>query len=830
MDPSGTDRSSSSSMNTSFEHILLHPSEFRNSYEIRTSQSLTSILNSPDSSFIDSIFAKLNRGFYSGFEFSPFAKEVTSEDFVPYLTKVAPLLNEKSQLEALKPQQALEKFTTERCYEVIPEPFFEKNFDLSRALEEQNSEYQETLSNYVDMADFCIFKKLSEKWEEFLNATFDMQRLESEVSEVLGTVKQLKGVLDFMNQTQAKKALKLIQLQTRKQNLEKVNERLELIVAAKKTQPTVQQLLSTGYYSQSINLILKTQNILVTKLKGVQCVRHDQKQLEGIKDAVDKMLEQEFTQFFLEMFIKRVFEQSEKLVKMLKNNVAYENLGKVFPKDLDKKRVEDLIDNKVSSGQLQESLNAMNTYIIDQGKEHFKYLFSKLGVYKTDENSKWEYISHPHLIIVLSAINALFQECLSNWSQLGKTLMEKLGCNHAATYLQMKTNLEDPLLLSELQKIETTLSGLFFGKVVRIFKVKVKQSGSFSVKDIQELHFQVNTLSKNWSYFSGEVGNSVTAMMEILEKKFVEEFHNKKLSELSALLDGEIWNKVEVPKEIMDRILERRQEAARIGGVKLVDPNFTATSALLMFDKIMYEYLKLVENLRIPQEPTKKLLGILKYFNSKTQNLILEAGATNLRLKTISSKHLGLAAQSVQFVLEELVYIEVRLENKVEDYKALVVPQLTVVKQELDSHLNNIYNKLSQIIIDRVNKKCETTSQEGKWEVMVNPSQLDKDYYVNYISNDITTMHGILASVLSTQQLHTVFSRILNSIRPALLSMYDSIPINSEIAAQRVKNDIEVFISVLKEKLSEPIQSEIDDLNEALKSPLSKALSVLNVS
>lgn len=406
-------------------------------------------------------------------------------------------------------------------------------------------------------------------------------------------------------------------------------------------------------------------------------------------------------------------------------------------------------------------------------------------------------------------------------SIFGTVVLNKLGAEGELSYFDLKqmlyTQTNSRQIISDLNQFESTLAGLFFNKYSKILKVRGDAIKSLSIDDIYELYEQIDKLSTVWKNFSSQQCNSALSNFLQLQKDYITAFHDRKLGELSALLEGENWVKVDVPGDMMKMIMDRRSEAARIGGMKLETPDFSATACLLMFYKILYEYVKMCEELQNPNEVGGRMVELLKFYNSKTFYLIASAGATQFRLKTITSKHLGLSAQGITFILEELPYIEMRLSSRVKDYSTLIGPELESAKSDLDVHLHEVYNKVTRIITDRVSKKCELAVKDARWEMMISPNQMDKEYYINQIAADVSSMSSILSTVLNNTQMQIVFSQIFGSIQDSLLRLYRQINIDSYTPAQRVKNDTQQLIMILREKLVSCIQEFNEDLEEKLQ-------------
>lgn len=283
------------------------------------------------------------------------------------------------------------------------------------------------------------------------------------------------------------------------------------------------------------------------------------------------------------------------------------------------------------------------------------------------------------------------------------------------------------------------------------------------------------------------------------------------------MLDGENWVKVEVPEEIMKFIMDRRGEASKIAGIKLETPEITATGSLLVFYKIIYEYVKLAEDLHIASDCASRLVEILKFYNEKTHELIVEAKAVPTKFTKVTAKHLGLSVQGLSLILQELPYVENRLSSKIKDFGVLVQAEFNLTRQNYSFHISAIYEKLSNIIKNRVEEHCRVALTEAKWETMISPSQIDSNYYLKQISTDLTSMHSILLTVLNSNQIVEVFTAILQALAENLLTLFGKIKIDNYVPAQRVKNDTQQLLILLREKFSNSLLEPLEELEDRLQ-------------
>jgi len=274
---------------------------------------------------------------------------------------------------------------------------------------------------------------------------------------------------------------------------------------------------------------------------------------------------------------------------------------------------------------------------------------------------------------------------------------------------------------------------------------------------------------------------------------------------------------VDFAEETVKFIMDRRGEASKIAGIKLESPELSATASLIIFYKILYEYIRLSEDLQISLEVSTKLIEILKLFNKRTYELIVEAQAVPQKFTKVTAKHLGLSVQGLCLILQELPYIENRLNSRVKDFSAVVLSDFNAARQDFVSHLKAIYEKLSNIIKTRVEDHCKNALVEAKWDTMISPSQIETTYYIKQITTDLTSMHSILLTVLNSNQIFEVFTAILEALSDNLMELYSKIKIDGYIPAQRVKNDVQQLLIILREKFSSSLLEPLEELEDRLQ-------------
>ena len=160
MEPQNSNRSSSSSVSGSVDKASNGPPSLHSPSQYRTSQSLTSVINTPEGSIFEYIYDYIYKSFTFGVEPSAILQDIDPKDFNPYLNKIIPYFKEKNVQEIKRNSN---EYTVQRCYEEIPKVFFAEDFNVESFLDENVLNQNEMISTYLDITDVSIFTKISDK-------------------------------------------------------------------------------------------------------------------------------------------------------------------------------------------------------------------------------------------------------------------------------------------------------------------------------------------------------------------------------------------------------------------------------------------------------------------------------------------------------------------------------------------------------------------------------------------------------------------------------------------------------------------------------------------
>ncbi|XP_062162661.1 vacuolar protein sorting-associated protein 54, chloroplastic isoform X3 [Alnus glutinosa] len=135
------------------------------------------------------------------------------------------------------------------------------------------------------------------------------------------------------------------------------------------------------------------------------------------------------------------------------------------------------------------------------------------------------------------------------------------------------------------------------------------------------------------------------------------------------------------------------------------DVGYHMVNCGLILLKMLSEYIDMNNFLpALSSEIVHRVVEILKFFNTRTCQLVLGAGAMQVSgLKSITSKHLALASQVISFTYAIIPDIRRILFLKVpETRKALLLLENDRVAQDFKVHRDEIHTKLIQIMRERL--------------------------------------------------------------------------------------------------------------------------------
>uniref|UniRef100_A0A8B9FXT3 Vacuolar protein sorting-associated protein 54 n=1 Tax=Amazona collaria TaxID=241587 RepID=A0A8B9FXT3_9PSIT len=224
----------------------------------------------------------------------------------------------------------------------------------------------------------------------------------------------------------------------------------------------------------------------------------------------------------------------------------------------------------------------------------------------------------------------------------------------------------------------------------------------------------------------GRKSMSLRGALQSQANRFVNRFHEERKTKLSLLLDNERWKQAEVPAEFQDLVdsvsdgrisLPEKKPAAteerKPAEFLIVEGQKYATvGTVLLLIRIILEYCQCVDNIpSITTDMLTRLSDLLKYFNSRSCQLVLGAGALQVvGLKTITTKNLALSSRCLQLIVHYIPIIRAHFEARLQPKQYSMLRHFDHITKDYHDHVAEISAKLVAImdsLFDKLLSKYE---------------------------------------------------------------------------------------------------------------------------
>ncbi|XP_067148897.1 vacuolar protein sorting-associated protein 54 isoform X2 [Apteryx mantelli] len=263
----------------------------------------------------------------------------------------------------------------------------------------------------------------------------------------------------------------------------------------------------------------------------------------------------------------------------------------------------------------------------------------------------------------------------------------------------------------------------------------------------------------------GRKSMSLRGALQSQANKFVNRFHEERKTKLSLLLDNERWKQAEVPAEFQDlvdsvsdgRISLPEKKAAAAEERKPAEflivegQKYATVGTVLLLIRIILEYCQCVDNIpSITTDMLTRLSDLLKYFNSRSCQLVLGAGALQVvGLKTITTKNLALSSRCLQLIVHYIPIIRAHFEARLQPKQFSMLRHFDHITKDYHDHIAEISAKLVAIMDSLFDKLL------SKYEVKAPvPSACFRN-----ICKQMAKMHEAIYDLLPEEQTQTGYGR-----------------------------------------------------------------------
>ncbi|KAF3452422.1 hypothetical protein FNV43_RR02855 [Rhamnella rubrinervis] len=231
------------------------------------------------------------------------------------------------------------------------------------------------------------------------------------------------------------------------------------------------------------------------------------------------------------------------------------------------------------------------------------------------------------------------------------------------------------------------------------------------------------------------------------------------------------------------------------------DAGYHMVNCGLILLKMLSEYVDMNNFLpALSSEIVHRVVEILKFFNTRTCQLVLGAGAMQVSgLKSITSKHLALASQVISFIYAIIPEIRQTLFLKVPDTrKPLLLSEIDRVAQDYKVHRDEIHTKLVQIMRERLLFHLRSLPQivEG-WN---RPEDADPQpsQFARSLTKEVGYLQRVLSRTLHEADVQAIFRQVVIIFHSQISEAFSRIEINTPQAKDRLQRDVKQILGCIR--------------------------------
>ncbi|XP_025936415.1 vacuolar protein sorting-associated protein 54 isoform X3 [Apteryx rowi] len=614
---------------------------------------------------------------------------------------------------------------------------------------------QEKLSHYLDIVEVNIAHQISLRSEAFFHAMTSQHELQDYLRKTSQAVKLLREKISKIDKVMCEGSLRVLRLSLTRNNCIKAYNKLKLMATVHQTQPTVQLLLSTSEFVGALDLIATTQEVLQQELQGIHSFR-----------LADQMRMMNFPQWF--DLLKNIFSKFTIFLKRIKATLNI--IRSVVLLVLDKnQKTRDLEDTLQKDSAKDSTVDTEVAYLTHEGM-FISDAFGEgdLPPVAADTTSQRNISPNSE---PCSSDSVSEPECTTDSSSSKEQTSSSVTPGGVEIMISddMKlTDLELGRLANNIQELLYNASDICHDRSVKFLMARAKDGflEKLNSSEFVALSRLMEGFILDTEQICGRKSMSLRGALQSQANKFVNRFHEERKTKLSLLLDNERWKQAEVPAEFQDlvdsvsdgRISLPEKKAAAAEERKPAEflivegQKYATVGTVLLLIRIILEYCQCVDNIpSITTDMLTRLSDLLKYFNSRSCQLVLGAGALQVvGLKTITTKNLALSSRCLQLIVHYIPIIRAHFEARLQPKQFSMLRHFDHITKDYHDHIAEISAKLVAIMDSLFDKLL------SKYEVKAPvPSACFRN-----ICKQMAKMHEAIYDLLPEEQTQMLFLRI----------------------------------------------------------------------
>ena len=183
-------------------------------------------------------------------------------------------------------------------------------------------------------------------------------------------------------------------------------------------------------------------------------------------------------------------------------------------------------------------------------------------------------------------------------------------------------------------------------------------------------------------------------------------------------------------------------------------------------------------------EISASLLDYIKLFNSRSSQLILGAGATrSAGLKNITTRHLALSSQSLNFITAVIPYIR-EFTRRYLPSSSNMISEFDDTRRRLQEHRLGIHDKLIEIMTGRATSHINAMKKVS-WNMS---SDAQVNQYMETLIKETTTLHKVLTRHLPENDVRMIMAPVFGNYREKWGKAFQEVTVKTQGAKDRYVN------------------------------------------
>ncbi|XP_022926602.1 vacuolar protein sorting-associated protein 54, chloroplastic-like [Cucurbita moschata] len=221
----------------------------------------------------------------------------------------------------------------------------------------------------------------------------------------------------------------------------------------------------------------------------------------------------------------------------------------------------------------------------------------------------------------------------------------------------------------------------------------------------------------------------------------------------------------------------------------------------LILLKMLSEYVDMNDSLpALSSEIVHRVVEILKFFNTRTCQLVLGAGAMQVSgLKSITSKHLALASQVISFTFAIIPEMRRILFLKVpEARKTLLLSEIDRVAQDYKVHRDEIHTKLVQIMRERLLVHLRGLPQIVESWNRLEDADPQPSQFARSLTKEVGYLQRVLSRTLHEADVKAIFRQVVKIFHLQISEAFSRLDISTPQAKDRLLRDVKHILGCIR--------------------------------